>query len=158
MDTNAHRFSGYIAGSAVCVELWPANPILAAISGMSAYLGALAPDRFERIFAGIRWLPHRTLTHWWLCWIALSGVVFFYLPNRLYCLWVSMLLGVFIHLSGDLLTPLGVPFLSPGKRLSIVRSQPTQTRVLIWLVAVTGASVGIAYLCHQGLSWRWTAV
>ena len=85
-------------------------------------LAATLPDRLESIW-GIRIIPHRTLTHEVLLWLAPLLLLRFFpqiIPERIaesiampaekylaFRMWVLFLPGL-LHLAGDFLTPRGI--------------------------------------------------
>lgn len=83
--------------------------------------GARSPDHLEGELLGMRLIAHRTVTHWLPVWLALAGLslwlaVRFSLPGYLI---FGYALGGLLHVLGDLLTPMGVPLLSPTRRQSL---------------------------------------
>ena len=96
-------------------------------------LGARGPDRLEIPSFNLRTqtrrsvIPHRTLTHWPLFWILLSGMcVWTWSESQDLLLYLTTSVGLgfcaagWLHLAMDIMTPAGIPLLSPfGSRTSL---------------------------------------
>ncbi|AOV18764.1 hypothetical protein BJI67_16115 (plasmid) [Acidihalobacter aeolianus] len=83
--------------------------------------GARSPDHLEGELLGMRLIPHRTITHWLPLWLLLAGfsawlAVRFSLPGYVV---LGYALGGLLHVIADLLTPMGVPILTPVRRHSL---------------------------------------
>lgn len=114
----AHSLAG-LGTAATVVVLWPESSVHSPlIPAVSVFVGACAPDRLE-------WgIPHRTLTHWTLGWAVLALSAWFVLGvTSLALLIMFFALGALVHISGDALTPMGVPILRPFERISFVRTR-----------------------------------
>lgn len=99
---------------------------------------SMLPDSLE--YAGfVRWIRHRTLTHWMLPW--LTGWCAGFLLYSFFDVAAGIvLLGVFggglLHVVTDLLTPKGVPIFLPLSK----------HQVSLKLVNGTGSEIGITML------------
>ena len=96
-------------------------------------VGARGPDRLEipsfnrRTQTRRSVIPHRTLTHWPLFWVFLSGLcVWTWSDSQDLLLYVITSVGLgfcaagWLHLAMDIMTPAGIPLLSPfGSRSSL---------------------------------------
>ena len=96
-------------------------------------MGARGPDRLEipsfnrRTQTRRSVIPHRTLTHWPLFWVILSGMCFWtWSESQDLLLYVITSVGLgfcaagWLHLAMDIMTPAGIPLLSPfGSRTSL---------------------------------------
>lgn len=64
-------------------------------------------------------IPHRTITHWLLLWIALAGASI-YSFQRSYAVdtafWCGVALSALLHVVMDSRTPMGIPWFHPYKR------------------------------------------
>lgn len=87
-----------------------------------ALISSTLPDRMEYIGLGLRWVSHRTLTHWVIPWVVILCLPFF-LSDFLGRIGVVVMLGIGVggvgHLLGDFFTPMGVPLLLPLRKFSI---------------------------------------
>lgn len=85
----------------------------------SGWAGGVAPDRMEWVpGCRVRWVPHRTLTHWGLAWGALLAFAVWRFPAAPLegALLGGFALGGCAHLLGDWPNPTGVPWLCPTCR------------------------------------------
>lgn len=80
--------------------------------------GGKAPDWLELpLWNGqARVIPHRRITHWVVGWICILGVSTL-LPSPAGLAVTGFAVGCLVHLSGDLLTPQGVPVIHPWTRM-----------------------------------------
>lgn len=95
-----------------------------------------APDWLELPWNGRRLIPHRRITHWVLGW----AIVLAYASTMLqgFASWalVGFSLGCLIHLSGDMLTPRGVPVIHPWARTKGAKLTSGSEDEWIWIFAV----------------------
>lgn len=117
-----HGVTGWAAGvmAAAVVELsGAAGPFHVWAIGalLMGYSGGGAPDWLEiswwRFGRGRHsWIPHRTLTHWGIAWLALLWLSYRALP---FFPWMSLVFGFaaggLMHLLADWPNPMGVPWL-----------------------------------------------
>ena len=144
----AHHATGMAAGFATAGLLWdqdPAiNPWILVLIIAAGWFGGVAPDRLE-MFPGVhvRWIPHRTLTHWGLLWAALLAYALLGLRSP----WEEAMVGGFalggcVHLLGDWPNPTGVPWFWPtaARRHSLNWWRSGQNdgwlSLLAWTVAI----------------------
>lgn len=126
----AHDSTGWAAGiiaAAVVQQAGAEGPyymwsILAVLTG---FLGGTAPDWLELVWwrrgsGRHSWIPHRTLTHWGIAWIALLVGSYYALPHQP---WMPLVFGFacggMMHLLADWPNPMGVPWLFIHKRHSL---------------------------------------
>lgn len=111
--------------------------LVGAIAGGA--IGARAPDWME---AGV--LTHRTVTHWWLLWLLIPFVTWLAIRGQagagaeiILSGTIGMAIAALTHLLFDLPNPMGVPFLSPWRRISLNwwrSGQHEWLLVPVWLV------------------------
>lgn len=113
--------------------LEPHSSAAITLIGLGMLLGARGPDRLEIPVFNKRkktrhsLIPHRTLTHWPLLWVILTGLSLFcgmYTQNSLFAAMSSVGFGFcvasWLHLAMDIMTPSGIPLCSPfGKKTSL---------------------------------------
>lgn len=118
-----------MAGNAVNVDHFAFVTLVA----LGMVLGARGPDRLEipsfnrRTQTRRSVIPHRTLTHWPLFWVFLSGMcAWTWSESQDLLLYVITSVGLgfcaagWLHLAMDIMTPAGIPLLSPfGSRSSL---------------------------------------
>ena len=111
----------------------PHSSVAITLVGLGILLGARGPDRLEvpvfnkRKKVRYSLIPHRTLTHWPLLWVILTGLSLFCGMNTQTPLFVAMscvgfgfCMGSWLHLAMDIMTPSGIPLCSPfGKKTSL---------------------------------------
>ena len=117
-----------MAGNAVNVDRFAFVTLVA----LGMLLGARGPDRLEipsfnrRTQTRRSVIPHRTLTHWPFFWVFLTGLCFWtWSESQDLLLYVITSFGLgfcasgWLHLAMDIMTPAGIPLLSPfGSRSS----------------------------------------
>ncbi len=125
-----------------------------ALAGIFALLACLAggtgPDWLEiPVLNGARLIPHRRITHWMLFWILVFAVsVLGAVTNpALAALAAGFSLGCLVHLSGDVLTPMGVPLIHPWNRTSLAIVHSTVGEFL-WVIGMWSLS-GIYYVVNH---------
>lgn len=119
MTGASHKLSGLICAGAATYTAMTAYAMSLADTASIAlplYIGATAPDWMECPVGRLRWVPHRTLTHWWGTWATIAAVAFFYLETSLAVPILFFCVGSLVHISGDAVTPMGVPWLTPMRR------------------------------------------
>lgn len=109
-------------------------------------MGASAPDYLEVNYGphgGRRLITHRTWTHQPLLWLAATAALLFLYwqrtPYHLFAL--AWLCSGLLHLSMDLLTPMGIPLGLPwGKRTSVTLYRTGGSEwpivIVVWLIAI----------------------
>lgn len=111
---------GLATASAACLSPFiGGEAALALVAG--SYPGTTAPDWMEVRIGGFRLIPHRTITHWLLLWVALGAVGVWLMQSSLLpgALLTGFALGGFSHWLGDFGTPMGVPVLHPTRRKTL---------------------------------------
>lgn len=136
------------SGSAIGLSLFGSN-INWFIFPFACIATAMLPDSLEYVFRNVRWVKHRTLTHWLGGWLALLvGWLWFCEVNGIVGFvesWVAgLLVGACVHLICDMTTPMGVPLFLPLSK----------GRVSFGLVR-TGFSELIAVLFSVVASYLW---
>lgn len=118
-----------MAGNAVNVDHFAVVTLVA----LGMLVGARGPDRLEiptfnrRTKTRRSVIPHRTLTHWPLFWVFLTGLCLWtWSESQDLLLYVITSVGLgfcaagWLHLVMDIMTPTGIPLLSPfGSRSSL---------------------------------------
>lgn len=93
------------------------NPLGAILLAVGSILGGKAPDYLEIPYWGSRRLiPHRTITHWTLGWCVIAIFAATQASHPAAWMLLGFAIGCLIHISGDSITPMGVPRLHPYKR------------------------------------------
>src|SRR5690554_575474 len=107
-----------IAGS-LAAPHWGAPAAAALVT--AAYPGSTAPDWLEIRIGSRTLIPHRTITHWLLPWLALLGVAAYMvaLSPLAGAALLGFALGGLSHWVGDFGTPMGVPVVNPTRRRSM---------------------------------------
>lgn len=123
------------------------QPAFVALVALGILLGARGPDRMEipsfnrRTNTRHSVIPHRTITHWptlWIvmtaiCWAILSLTHDFLLYN-IACVAMGFCVAGWLHLTMDIMTPMGIPLLTPfGPRFSFKLYKTSQTGELVCL-------------------------
>jgi membrane-bound metal-dependent hydrolase YbcI (DUF457 family) len=148
MTRQGHHASGILIGIAVSAMLLAHVGWLCVLALPGCAIGANLPDRIE--WSGReRWCEHRTITHWWPWWVALTAWALWSLPHA----WAIPVLGVGIgaisHLLLDWPNPTGIPILHPWKRHSLRLWRSGQREPLILIVLA-----GFAAICLYGCGVR----
>ena len=119
-------------GVTAAVGYWPA-----VLATLGAALGSRAPDAMELpIGEHFRAIPHRTITHWLLLWVAVAVGCGYQLIATEMAVWAAPLgfaIGCIGHITGDWLTPMGIPVLHPVRRHSLRLGASGGLIELIWL-------------------------
>ncbi|MHB8365571.1 MAG: metal-dependent hydrolase [Acidithiobacillus sp.] len=134
MGRTGHRLTGIAAGClAACVlqaaGFWPSMGDWSLAAIPAGYFGGTAPDWLEIAHAEYsvkyqKWMrksviPHRTITHWWPVWAALSALLVAWpFPETGALLAVRMagtgfVAGAWMHLLMDIPNPTGIPMATP---------------------------------------------
>ena len=112
-----------------------------------AMAGAVAPDRLEWAGElGFRWLPHRTLTHWWPLWVLPPAALLpgGDLPAMVEAAMLAFFAGGISHLLADLPNPSGIPGWLPGRTVSLNWWRSGQNEW--WLVPLTWVAPALLWL------------
>lgn len=97
-------------------------------------IGSTAPDWLEIVKKnGGRVIKHRTITHWVLLWFLFFSVCYFQLTNNFlinnlpydnvtklgFSFGLGFSIGGLLHLLYDLPNPMGIPLITPYRRISL---------------------------------------
>jgi len=141
MTGNNHRFfaAGICASLGLLIE-----PLVgfmpAAMLVIASIPGATAPDWLEIRIGNRTLIPHRTITHLLLAWLAMIAVsVPLIITNPLPgALLMGFAIGGFSHWIGDAGTPMGVPIWHPSHRVTFNWWKTGSSEVFpvlaVWLV------------------------
>lgn len=121
MRQAGHHATGVSAGLLIAGLTHSLNPSVSLVTLMvvvvAGWYGGVAPDHLEYLPGfPIRWVEHRTLTHWGLAWVAglaWSTFVFSHHPAIIPAAVFGFTLGGLTHLLCDWPNPTGVPWLWP---------------------------------------------
>lgn len=147
MRTISHRIMAATGTAATMLTLTSFTEIslLGVIAGISGGMSAgTAPDKLEYLAMGVRWIKHRTLTHWptlWLGVIASAMYLVSFIGDFAYAV-VGYGLGALFHILGDWCTPKGIPLWLPNRKSmrsgNIVRSTKNEFWVVLTFCVITG--------------------
>ena len=124
MTGKGHHISGVICAFGFA-QLAHDLGLSAWVVGIGVVLGSKAPDWMEINIGKKRLITHRTITHWlplWMLALCLSFVYIDLINARaagLGELLVGFSIGGLLHLLLDIPNPMGIPVLTPTKRLSL---------------------------------------
>lgn len=139
MTGSGHHATGLITGSiavALCTKLYGYPMALSLAAVPFAWWGGVFPDSGE-LFLGIRWVRHRTITHWLPLWVGLAILVALYpvssalLSQLIHVCVVGFILGALTHLLFDWPNPRGIPVLTPWRHHSLSLWNSGRREVLI---------------------------
>lgn len=121
MRSISHRIiSANVTASAVMATTGSA--MLSGTAFIMAWGSALLPDSAEYLVADIRWIRHRTLTHWLLPATVLNITMLLWMISDANLLTVSafsIVSSYNVHLLCDMTTPHGVPIMLPLTRYNL---------------------------------------
>ena len=172
MNLRGHMATG--AALAVIGFGWGGGGDLAQAFAVGAVAGSIAPDLLEvPVFVPgtgkrLSLISHRTWTHYapfWLCLIAAVPLLAWPFPDVAVAV-LGAALGGLLHLSMDVMTPMGLPVSWPPTRrakrksLHIYRNgefiKEWGVVAAVWLVALV---VGFGpWLVAHGVAWVWRFV
>ena len=129
MGRTGHRLTGIAAGCLVACAFWRSDGVLSLATIPAGYFGGTAPDWLEIAHAEYsqkyqRWMrksviPHRTITHWWPVWVAVSVLLVVW-PFAAWTLariaGTGFVAGAWMHLLMDIPNPTGIPIATPRAR------------------------------------------
>lgn len=118
MTRNGHRLVGAATGIALAPILMPYMGMESWLALPLAVLGADLPDRIEWAGHG-RWCEHRTITHWWPWWLALTGFGIWRIEHWWSTVVIGLGVGAISHLLVDWPNPTGIPIIHPWRRHSL---------------------------------------
>jgi membrane-bound metal-dependent hydrolase YbcI (DUF457 family) len=138
MGRTGHRLTGIAAGCLAACAFWPSAGVLSLVTIPAGYFGGTAPDWLEISHAEYstkykRWMrksviPHRTITHWWPVWVAVSALLVAWpFPALAGCqpteistitrmAGTGFVAGAWMHLLMDIPNPTGIPMATPRAR------------------------------------------
>lgn len=166
MTGNGHRLTGLGAGffSAALVHTLGFNYTAEIVAGIIASLSTTVPDWIEipTYRKGMRAgtiIPHRTITHWPPLWLGLIYIAFHYLEPLYAAALIGVSVGALAHILADAPNPMGIPWLLPNKRVSILgglwrSGEFEKTMVIVFTIA--GASMWV--YTHQNTAWMQTII
>lgn len=154
MTSGGHKIGGYGAALLAFSTVSHVSVPVAIGTTLGVIAGARAPDWMEmRVIGPIRLIPHRTVTHWFAPWLAASiGLVAALLAGQPFILAIPLgfCLGALLHISGDWMTPMGIPALNPKRRTSLRVGASGGPAEALWLLMIWVPAVGAAYVATQG--------
>lgn len=146
-----HHVTGLSAGAFVAGMLHNLQPSLDWLALLAivvaGWFGGVAPDSLEYIpWIRVPWVPHRTLTHWGILWVAAFGWavwIFHAQVGLLSAAAIGFVVGGLIHLVCDWPNPTGIPWFLPTQnhRHSLRLWRSGQHDFLISVTAFTVAIV-----------------
>lgn len=128
MGRTGHRLTGIAAGCLAVCAFWPTVGVPSLVAIPAGYFGGTAPDWLEIAHAEYsakyqKWvrqsvIPHRTITHWWPVWAALSALLVawpfrFSADPLIHMAGAGFVAGAWMHLLMDLPNPTGIPIVTP---------------------------------------------
>ncbi len=148
MTKAGHHLTGFITAGL----LYAAMPSIPVFAMAACVIGATAPDWLEIPchINGKRYslIPHRTITHWVVLWVALLVYGATRSNELLGAIVLGFSAGGLTHLAFDIPNPTGVPVLNPVKNtsLNLWRSGNVE-----WLLVPGYASVVLLLFILRGL-------
>jgi membrane-bound metal-dependent hydrolase YbcI (DUF457 family) len=126
MRGSGHHATGFITGfiaASVSHKLCGVPLPLTVICIPFAWWGGVFPDSSEH-FMGIRWVRHRTVTHWVPLWVVclLAFMLFSsssLLESAIQAAGIGFAMGGLTHLLFDWPNPRGIPFFTPWRHHSL---------------------------------------
>lgn len=117
MTGTGHYIAALGGGALIAAPMFSDAPLSAAMLAFGCASAGQAPDYLEIPYGqGRRIIPHRRITHWLLGWVVMLVAALYHLPHPVAFLATGFSIGGLIHLSGDAITPMGVPHLHPWAR------------------------------------------
>lgn len=161
MTGKGHRLTGLGTGffAAALVHTLGFNYTAEIVAGITAALSTTVPDWTEipTYKRGIRTgtvIPHRTITHWPPLWLGLIYIAFNYLEPLPAATLIGVCVGALSHILADAPNPLGIPWILPNKRISILgglwRSGEFE-KAMVVVFTIAGA-ITWGYT-HQDITW-----
>lgn len=135
----------------VVVTDWPgSSSILSLLGALGCVTGGKAPDWLEFPIFGHRLIPHRTLTHWIPLWlITFLALLIVPLDPPIQVFLLGFVVGNLVHISGDALTPMGIPVWSPMRRKTLARWRSGGFQEATWVLGVWAVSMCTAWVPMQ---------
>lgn len=116
---------------------------------MGAVSGSRAPDHLEGEFLNHRIIRHRTLTHWFPFWLIVL-ILGIHETTRTSLSW--LLVGysgaALLHIFCDALTPMGVPVLTPWRRVSLRMVHGWAGELTVIVLAFLSAGLSWSQVAH----------
>lgn len=153
-----------IPEAVLSVRIWDSHaPAAITLIGLGMVLGARAPDRLEvprfdrRTKIRYSLIPHRTLTHWPPFWIVLTAFCVWFgvngqdsLLSSMACVGVGFCAAAWLHLAMDILTPTGIPLITPfGRRASFNLYKTASAGEWLCILVFVAISQALPYI----ISW-----
>ncbi|MHB1631049.1 MAG: metal-dependent hydrolase [Acidithiobacillus sp.] len=129
MGRTGHHLTGIAAGCLAACAFWSTAGVPSLVAIPAGYFGGTAPDWLEIAHAEYstkyqKWMrqsviPHRTITHWWPVWAALSALLVtwpfqsFQADTLIRIAGTGFVAGAWMHLLMDLPNPTGIPIVMP---------------------------------------------
>lgn len=131
MGRTGHRLTGIAAGCLAACAFWPTADLASLLAVPAGYFGGTAPDWLEIAHAEYstkyqKWMrqsviPHRTITHWWPIWAAISALLAIWpfhgladgFGPAIRMVGIGFVAGAWMHLLMDIPNPTGIPILTP---------------------------------------------
>lgn len=153
MTGPSHYLIALGCGLAGAALVMPAEGLpAAALLLVGSLAGSRAPDHLEGEFLNRRIIRHRTLTHWFPFWLLALG---FGLHERSVTLLAWLLVGYsaggLLHLLCDAMTPMGVPILTPWRRMSLRLVKSGAGELVAIMAAVLVAGLAWSNVAHADL-------
>lgn len=146
MTGNGHKITGVIAAT-ITTPMALDLGLTGWLMGVFTILGSTAPDYLEiRKPSGGTMIRHRTITHWLPLWVllfaygcvsigAINSPIPIPLPNTLFAeAIVGFAIGGLLHLLFDIPNPMGIPILTPYRRVSLNLWRSGKAEWLIFLM------------------------
>lgn len=177
MSKTGHHFANLCVAAALVAAQPSAQNI---ITGAAAFAASSAPDSFEGVYywgrsffffgrnQRLSLVPHRTITHWPLLWLALLVLSTLALrhgasqigPTWFFAIVRGVSLGALVHLFLDAFSPMGIPVFNPfGTRRRIAALYTTgSVRELLLLAPIALLCGGFTYLRWEMFAAHATAL
>lgn len=111
--------------------------LLAAVGAVSCFAGSTSPDWLEIPYGdGRRVITHRTVTHWVVLWLIAGGLALSVPDPWISAAMLGFVVGGLIHLSGDAVTPAGIPWLHPTNKIQLARVPSGGLGEILWVGAI----------------------
>ena len=154
MTGSGHRAAAAAPALAMGVLMLPYDTAMAICLAAGCFFGGVGPDILEIPVGTTRVIPHRTVTHTLAFWVAALLVIgasgYWQGWNPVLAGGFGFVVGGISHLSGDILTPSGIPLWHPGRRWSAQLSRAGGFGEMVWVAAWWGCS-GLALFSVQRL-------
>jgi membrane-bound metal-dependent hydrolase YbcI (DUF457 family) len=152
MERTGHVLAGIGGAVAVGAVLWGQSPLSAITAAGMVVPGSTAPDWLEGSGGGrAPIIKHRTITHWPIVYLLMMAAFFLStLPSLVQFAAFGFCIGALIHLSGDMMTPSGIPLLLPTRKVSLVRFWGRRSAQARWVLLYAAFGCAALYLRAHG--------